>query len=228
MKIVCLSDTHGLHERMTAKIPMGDVLIHAGDATNVGTPDEVDQFLRWFGAQPHPHKILVAGNHDRLFEDSPDIAELLLLMHHGDITYLQDSGVEIGGLKFWGSPWQPAFMHWSFNLPRKGAALRRAWNKIPLDTDVLITHCPPHGVLDEVRPRPTGWGEPDSGSGPLGCEELAIRMASLKPRLHVFGHIHDGYGREERGGVTCVNASICVESYRPTNKPIVVTLSGRR
>jgi len=142
-----------------------------------------------------------------------------------DVIYLQDSGCEIEGLRFWGSPWQPWFMDWAFNLPRKGEKLRAKWNLIPMDTDVLITHGPPYGVLDEVRPRMTAWGPAEEGSGHLGCEELAIRLAAVRPRVHVFGHIHDGYGIHKQAGTTYVNASICTEEYRPTNPPIVIDLT---
>lgn len=214
MEIVCLSDTHNLHREL--RVPDGDVLIHAGDATGQGSFKEVAAFLRWMDALPHRHKILVAGNHDWLFQRDSDIARMILQDHPG-ITYLQDSGCEVEGLLIWGSPWQPWFMSWAFNLPRGGQAIREAWNRIPVATDVLVTHGPPHGVLDQV-----GQGES------LGCEELSIRLAAVKPRLHVFGHIHDGYGQAKRGQTTFVNASICDEDYRPVNPPIVVRVSTAR
>lgn len=152
MRLVCISDTHNTHK--TLNIPRGDILIHAGDATGQGTSLEVNRFLAWFSTRPHRHKILVAGNHDWLFQHDPDGAAQLLRANPG-ITYLQDSGVEIEGVKFWGSPWQPWFCDWAFNLPRNGPALRQVWNKIPLDTEVLITHGPPRGMLDQVwRPSP--------------------------------------------------------------------------
>lgn len=210
MRLVCISDTHMTHKAMT--IPDGDVLIHAGDATSQGLSLEVQHFLEWFAAQPHPHKILIAGNHDWLFQRHPEMSAQLLAAHPG-ITYLEDSGVEIEGVRFWGSPWQPWFLDWAFNLPRKGEALRETWNRVPMDTDVLITHGPPHGVLDQVH-----------GGPHLGCEELRIRLASVRPRLHIFGHIHDSYGVAKSRRTTYVNACSCDEDYRPTLRPIVLDL----
>jgi predicted phosphohydrolase len=193
-------------------LPEGEVLIHAGDATTAGTPDEVDRFLGWFASHPHPHKILIAGNHDWLFMRDPDLA-LRLLEKHPSITYLQDSGVEIQGVKFWGAPWQPAFMNWAFNLPRGGQGLRDVWDLIPPDTNVVITHGPPHGVLDQAH-----------GGPHLGCEELMLRLATIKPRLHIFGHIHGGFGVAESHSTLHVNASTCTEAYRSVNRPIVLDL----
>jgi Icc-related predicted phosphoesterase len=115
-------------------------------------------------------------------------------------------------------------MDWAFNLPRSGTRIREKWNLIPLDTDVLITHGPGHGILDAVRPRMTPWGMEEEGRGPLGCEELAIRLASVKPLLHVFGHIHDGYGFHQKDGTTYINASICDEAYKPVHPVLVVDL----
>lgn len=211
MRIVCVSDTHMAHRGLA--VPEGDVLVHAGDATSTGTADEVDRFLGWFSAQKHPHKILIAGNHDWLFQQAPDIAHLLLEKHQG-ISYLQDSGVVIEGVRFWGSPWQPWFCDWAFNLPRKGQRIREARNQIPMGTDVLVTHCPPHGILDQVH-----------GGEHLGCEELAIRLAMVKPRVHLFGHIHDSFGVAQSTTTTYINACVSTESYKPANPPIVVDLS---
>lgn len=219
MRLICLSDTHGMQDHF--KVPDGDVLVHAGDFCSIGTEREVHKFAKWLGRQPHRWKIIVAGNHDRFFQQQPELARDYL---EPDFIYLQDSGCEIEGIRFWGSPWQPWFMNWAFNLPRQGVALREKWNLIPIDTEVLITHCPPHGILDEVRPRMTGWGMPEEGSGRLGCEDLAIRLASVRPRLHVFGHIHDGYGFLQKNGTTYVNASICNEDYAPRNPVLMVDL----
>ena len=213
MRIVLLSDTH-THQGLS--IPAGDVLVHAGDATSTGTPDEVERFLQWFDAQPHRRRLFIAGNHDWLFQRQPDRAARMLAGHPG-ITYLQDAGVEIDGLRFYGSPWQPEFCQWAFNLPRRGQALREVWARIPEGTEVLITHGPPHGTLDQVR-----------GGLHLGCEDLAARVAAVRPRLHVFGHIHDGFGVRRSGKTVFVNASTCDEAYRPINPPVIVDLLADR
>lgn len=211
MRLICISDTHRAHRNLI--LPDGDVLIHAGDATGKGGLDEVASFLFWFSSQPHPHKILIAGNHDWLFQTHPNLAAGLL-DDCPDITYLQDSGIEIEGIKLWGSPWQPWHLDWAFNLPRNGRLLREAWEQIPIETDVLITHGPPHGTLDR-----------NFSGDHVGCEALTQRLALVEPRLHVFGHIHSGYGKVQRGPVTYVNACICADAKKPLNKPTVVDLS---
>jgi Icc-related predicted phosphoesterase len=210
MKIVCISDTHNCNELID--VPEGDVLIHAGDATTVGNVEQITAFNNWFSNLPHKYKIFVAGNHDWLFETDNRFARTLL---SDSIIYLQDSSVEIEGLKIYGSPWQPRFYDWAFNLNR-GAELAAKWKLIPADTDILITHGPPHGILDEVERQ--FWTEN------TGCEELRKRVEIVKPKLHVFGHIHCGYGEKEEFGVKFVNASNCDEEYQPTQLPIVVDL----
>lgn len=208
MRIVCLSDTHNFSGQIV--VPDGDVLIHAGDATISGTQLEIEQFLNWYSSQPHKYKIFVAGNHDWLFETDNRIARLLTAKFN--VKYLQDSSTEIEGLKIYGAPWQPRFFDWAFNLNR-GREMAEKWNLIPNDTDVLITHGPPFGILDTT---PRG----DSA----GCEELRKRVEDLRPKLHIFGHIHHGYGTIEKFEVRFVNASVCDETYEPNNPPIVIDL----
>lgn len=210
IRIICLSDTHNRHEQIN--VPDGDILIHAGDATNRGTIDEIVLFDEWFSNLPHPHKIFVAGNHDWLFETNNIRARKLL---DSSIYYLQDSTVEIENLKIYGSPWQPRFYDWAFNLNR-GAELAEKWKLIPDETDVLITHGPPNGILDEVQRRYFVEN--------TGCEELRKRVETIRPRLHVFGHIHCGYGTMETFGTKFVNAANCDEFYQPTNAPVIVDL----
>ena len=204
MRIVCISDTHEQHERIV--VPNGDMLICAGDVTANGSTIALQRFGRWMQQQPHAHKILIAGNHDWCFERN---GQSLL---PPDIHYLQDSAIVIAGLRVWGSPWQPRFYDWAFNLDR-GPRLAAKWALIPADTDILVTHGPPMGTLD-LTPR----------GDRAGCEALAARLEHLRVRLHVFGHIHHSYGVVERGGRISVNASICDEGYRAANAPVVVEL----
>lgn len=215
MKIVCLSDTHNCNEQIT--VPDGDILLHAGDATIRGTQPEVEDFLGWFSELPHPNKIFVAGNHDWLYETNNHFARSITA--NFNIKYLQDSFTEIEGLKIYGSPWQPRFFDWAFNLNR-GAELAEKWQLIPNDIDILITHGPPNGILDEVERK--YWTEN------TGCEELRKRVEEIstlgKLKLHLFGHIHCGYGQTEQFGVKFVNASSCDEEYKPTQPPIVVEI----
>ena len=208
MKLVLLSDTHGRHRHFTT--PPGDILIHAGDIMTDGyRAGEIEDFNEWLGEQPQPVKISIAGNHDRLFESNIETKELLT-----NATYLRDSGVTIGGVKFWGSPAQPEFCDWAFNY-RRGAHIDRVWQQIPDDTDVLITHGPPFGIQD--------WSHPRKRPN-LGCEDLKRAVQRVKPKLHVFGHIHGGYGEFNDGTTHFVNASLLDERYQPVNQPIVVEI----
>ncbi|KAI9910467.1 hypothetical protein PsorP6_010655 [Peronosclerospora sorghi] len=227
MKVVCVSDTHGLHEDARA-IPPGDVLVHAGDFTDTGERSEVLAFNAFLGRLPHRYKLVIAGNHessfDRAFypkfwyqyghrqEYDPDEVRALLT----NALYLEDQAVVIEGYVFYGTPWQPEFCNWAFNLPR-GEALRRHWRRIPTDTDVLITHTPPMGHGDLV------------GDHHVGCEDLLHEVEHrVRPKLHVFGHVHEGYGQSFSPDheITYLNASTCTHSYEPVNPPFVFELTG--
>jgi hypothetical protein len=132
----------------------------------------------------------------------------------GLVIYLQDSGARVAGLDVWGSPWQPWFHDWAFNLPR-GAALAEKWALVPEGVHVLVTHGPPLGVLDRV------WD-----SRRVGCEELARALERIRPRLHLFGHIHEAYGTRRENGVLSVNACTCNLFYRAVNPAVVVDWDG--
>ena len=206
MKIVCISDTHGRHEDVI--LPDGDVLIHAGDVSSSGQTFQIEFFLKWFSNQPHKYKIFIAGNHDWYFED--DTTSHLKIP--SNIIYLNDSGCEIEGLKIWGSPIQPEFCNWAFNRER-GKAIKKHWDLIPNDTDVLITHGPPYKIFDKVI-----------RGGNVGCEELRKKVLEVNPLIHVFGHIHEGYGYYKDGVTTFVNASLLNHRYYLANAPVIVNL----
>jgi Icc-related predicted phosphoesterase len=207
MRIVCLSDSHGQHRAVP--IPPGDVVIHAGDVSKRGENEELADFLDWFGGLPHRYKIFVGGNHDFLLEDAPrDFARMV----PDNCLYLNDSGVEIEGITVWGSPITPFFFDWAFNRHR-GADIRKHWDLIPARLDILVTHGPPYGILDR-----TARGQR------VGCEELLSVVERLRPRLHLFGHIHEAYGQVEMDGTRFVNASVLDLHYRRVNAPVVVEL----
>ena len=187
-RIVCVSDTHGWHE--LTEVPDGDILVHGGDILRHGGLEDVDEFNRWLGKLPHKHKVVICGNHDWCFQEKPAEARARLT----NAIYLQDSGCEIEGLTFYGTPWTPLFCDWSFMLSE--AELAAKWALIPPRVDVLITHGPPHGILDM-----TGRGEC------AGSATLFDRVREVKPRLHVFGHIHEAAGRFDHDGTIFLNAS---------------------
>lgn len=184
-----MADTHLYHQDL--EVPEGDVLVHAGDMTRSGTPVQLAEVAAWLRGFSHPHKIVVAGNHDRALEYDPVSARSLF----DGLTYLQDASVTIDGVKFYGSPWQPEFHSWAFNLPR-GPEIAKRWAAIPDDTDVLITHGPPRGIGDRC-----GMDER------AGCEDLLARVRVVKPRLHLFGHIHQDRGQWTIGDTHFANVT---------------------
>lgn len=248
MKIVCVSDTHTYGNLLD--LPDGDMIIHAGDHTFTGRFEETKAALRWFNSLPYKYKIMIAGNHDFYYDDSiksghefrdwrvdkPMSKEQIIQEFAPDAIYLEDSGVEIEGLKIYGSPWQPWYYDWAFNFPGNKTrwdryapiehdreTARKTWDKIPDNVDILVTHTPAFGILDRAE-----------DSTKLGCPELKNRLSFLpKLKLHVFGHIHEAYGIEVSGDfhevgqvIKFVNASACNLNYEPNNlnKPVVVEI----
>jgi Icc-related predicted phosphoesterase len=221
MRITFISDTHTKHNQVTSSLPGGDVLIHAGDISSMGYRNEIQDFIKWFsGLENYKHKIFIAGNHDWGFQTEPKATEHLLELNPG-CEYLQDNLFLIGDetddyadmVKVWGSPWQPEFYNWAFNLPRQGWELGVHWNQIPEDTEILITHGPPFGHLDTVKSNPTFN---------TGCELLRERVDVVRPKIHVFGHIHTGYGYKFDGNTHFFNAAVLDEQYYFTQKPMTV------
>jgi predicted phosphohydrolase len=219
VRIVAVADTHLFHGELV--VPDGDVFVHAGDMCRGGSIVELELAARWILALPHRHKVIVSGNHDWAFAESP--AEACAVF--GDaVHYLQDSGCTIEGVRFWGSPWQPEYNDWAFNLPR-GEALAAKWALIPEGIDVLVTHGPPAGV-----------GDRSSYAGREGCAELRARVQALRPKLHLFGHIHEDGGVVEEDGVTYANVTTWECERQPTVidvdergvVPVIVPPHGRR
>lgn len=206
MRIVAVADTHLFHPELV--VPEGDVFVHAGDLCRGGDLEELAEAAAWIAGLPHRHKVVVAGNHDWAFVHAPDLARALFA--RDGVVYLEDAACVLDGVTFWGSPWQPAFNDWAFNLPR-GPALAAVWARIPDRTDVLITHGPPAGVLDRS---PVG--------GRAGCADLMDRVRAAVPRLHLFGHIHQDGGFVHDPGTATAFANVTTwECERP---PTVIDL----
>ncbi len=201
MRLVCMADTH-LYASDGWDVPDGDLLIHAGDLLRRGTLAELAVAARWLEGLPHRHKVVVAGNHDWCFAREPSAATAAL---GPSVHYLQDNGVELAGVSIWGSPWQPEFCDWAFNLPR-GEALAERWAQIPARLDVLVTHGPPRGYGDQV------------GDRREGCDDLLAAVDRTRPAFHLFGHIHEDGGLWRRGPTTVAN----VTSWECMRGPTVV------
>ncbi len=205
MKFVFLSDTHSKHDQVT--VPEGDCLVHCGDMSSRGDLYEIEKFSLFIKKLPHKHKIIIAGNHDFSFEDERKQEAEELIKTAGAI-YLNDSGTQIEGVNFWGSPVQPWFYAWAFNRER-GQEIKQHWDLIPANTDVLMTHGPPYGILDKTL------------LGKLvGCEELLKKVKEVKPKIHAFGHIHESAGVLEKDGTIFINASNLNRQYQYQNPPI--------
>lgn len=216
IKVVCMSDSH---TQLPRALPMGDILIHAGDWSNNGSIPDLIKFCDFIksASLKYRHVIVIAGNHDWCAQNMPQLVQEHI--EKAGAIYLNDSGVVVNGIKIWGSPVTPWFFDWAFNKNR-GEQIQQHWDLIPDDTQILITHGPPHGIGDTLSIR---------GSNPgahVGCYNLMStiddRLKNLK--LHVFGHIHEGHGIYGKSGITYVNAAILDDRYQQVNNPVIVEL----
>ena len=202
--IICsLSDTHGFHRKV--KIPSCDVLVCAGDITLNGEAHTLFDFINWFQEQPAKKKVCVFGNHETKKAERELAASL---MRDNGIHYLEDSGVEIDGIHFWGHPWSVE-CGWAFGLSEKQA--KEKYSRIPKQINVLVGHGPAYGIMDDYRH--------------FGSKELLLALHHL-PNLKLFihGHTHSGHGQTTLGNIKIVNASICTNGYEPLNNPITIEI----
>jgi predicted phosphohydrolase len=201
MRVLHLSDTHSLHRRLS-DLPSADIIIHSGDISYAGTEKEVADFVEWFGALDYECKIFIAGNHDFCLERKS--AESIRQFLPDNCFYLCNSGVTVGNMRFWGIPF--------FFSDDASGEYRNMIEQIPGDTDVLITHRPPLGILDNAN------------NITFGCPDLLQRVLDIRPRYHLFGHIHDAYGTVGSKHITFVNASMVNEDYTLQNAPFLLML----
>lgn len=219
-----MSDTHGRHGHF--ELEGGDFLLHSGDVSSRGRPEEILTFINWLEMQDYRHLVWIPGNHD--WDLEKNFAYWKSECDKRGIHLLNDSGVVLDGIKIWGSPVQPWFHSWAFNRARTQKEATRLhgwikphWDMIPEDTEILLTHGPPMGIGDEVtNVMGTSYNPPQH----VGCEELLKRIKETQIKLHVSGHIHEGRGHHYEGPVTYVNASSLDRMYYPVGKkPMRVT-----
>jgi len=226
VRFVLISDTHNRTDEL--HLPEGDILLHAGDFTMFGFPSEVDQFNEFLGREKHKfkHVIVICGNHELTFdpngcdaafvhldEETRKVDHRFLKEKLTNYTYIEDASINVMGFNIYGSPWQPEFGKWAYNLQRGQPCLDK-WNLIPDNTNILITHGPP-----------LGYGDLCSSRMRAGCTELLYTIQQrVKPMMHVFGHIHEAFGLWTDDVTTYVNASTCTLRYKATNPPIVIDL----
>lgn len=189
LRIVAVSDTHELHREL--ELPNGDLLIHAGDFTMFGKSlQALLDFNAWLGELPHAHKVVVPGNHEFLLEAEPELCRVIT-----NATVLVNDYTMVRGVKIWGSPVTPVNGAFGRGDPRDR---ERMYSAIPEDVDILITHGPPYGILDST----------DESAEPAGDRELRNTVRRVKPRLHIFGHIHAGYGVLPTRHTMFINAAL--------------------
>jgi predicted phosphohydrolase len=207
--LVLMADTHELHREV--EVPAGDVLIHAGDFTMFSRSElAISDFNDWLGNLPHRHKIICGGNHELFLSADPERRSLI-----SNARVLLDEGVElVEGLRLWASPVTPGYGD-AFGMISPEARARH-WAKVP-EVDVLITHGPPLGVLDR---------SPGQGEG-IGDPELLAAVQRIRPLLHVFGHVHAGYGQISVGGTLHVNCALLGMDGAIAHPPVVLRIPRR-
>lgn len=208
LTLVVLSDTHALHRDLD--VPDADILIHAGDFTMFSRSNQaIVDFDAWLGELPHRHKLVVPGNHEFFLEKYESPMHVLR-----NARILVNKKIEIDGLRFWGSPVTP-LGNGAFGMASP-IERRNLYRQIPDGTDVLITHGPPYGILDSA---------PGSDHH-AGCEELFEAVKRVRPKLHIFGHIHPGYGTLSDGMTTFVNASLMGPYGALDRRPLLFEFKG--
>lgn len=207
IRLVLMSDTHGHHRQV--EVADGDLLIHAGDFTFFnGSTFAIRDFSDWLGQLPHRSKVLIPGNHDSGFVD-PAFRELIT-----EATLLINEGTVMQGLRIWGSPCTPN--DWGVFGPGTAQEREGLFSRIPEDTDILVTHGPPRGILDQSA----------LGGKHQGCDQLLTAVRRVRPRVHVFGHVHQHYGMVRSAGTLFVNAALAASDYSIAKCPIVLEIAN--
>lgn len=222
LRIVHISDTHNCHQNVA--VPDGDMVVHTGDFTNYGLEYEVDQFFKWWNSLYHPFKILVPGNHDMCADVTRSHTgkiepwyEKILNNYTNKLPYLNHyllhKSCKIWGINFFGSPYIPSSkekVYHRFGFTKNRSEVGSQWSDIPKDTDILVTHGGPFGRQDFAMTPMYG--------GPAGCERLRFQVEVVRPKLHLFGHIHEAHGTCFDDHTTYSNASMIDSGYNIVNR----------
>ena len=225
VKVTCISDTHLEHKRLTKKLvnhsSSPSVFIHAGDFTNFGNIEKIEEVFYWVSDLPYDHLLMICGNHE--VKVSENDAMLKPLAASYGIQLIHNEVVEIEGFKFYGEPRSREFFNWGWSY-NPGQEAEEVWAKLPEDIDVLVTHGPPHGCCDFI---PTIDLHTLKPVGHQGCISLRRAIEEKKPRYVVCGHIHEGYGTSLINETTVINAAIMNKNYVPVNDPVTFELRKR-
>ena len=206
--VVLISDTHALHREV--EVPPGDLFIHAGDFTmDSRSADALIDFNEWLGELPHRFRLVIPGNHDGVVEHESR-RQLI-----SNATLLINDSIEIMGLQVWGSPTTPLLGEAFGMISDRDRA--KLYSRIPDDTDILVTHGPPYGILDQAP----------GSEHHQGCPQLLNAVRRVHPILHVFGHVHGGYGTFNTQDTLFVNAALPGHGFDLSNRPQVFKIPRR-
>lgn len=203
MKILFISDTHNKHHSFNfsdEKYSEVETIVHSGDFSH--NIQQFDDFMIWYSELPFKNKIIIPGNHEELVQEDEEM--FYRTCKELNIIGLIDKEVVIDGIKFYGSSWTPMFYDWAYM--KEDYLLDQYWDKIPNNTNVLITHGPSYGILDTV----CGY----YGMKSVGSKTLADTIDRLKElKIHTFGHIHEGRGKYKENKILRINASSVDRNY---------------
>lgn len=219
IKIVAISDVHGKWNKIT--IPECDILISTGDFSFQGEVDMIKRFHSWLDEQPAKHIISVMGNHEKFVEKNFELAKKIATEVCPSVHFMEEGLLEIEGLRIWCSAITPYFFNWAYNR-YPGDEIQKHWDKIPNEIDILATHGPAYGILDGVPEYNYDLEKMEVRH--CGCPQLLEKILEIKPKFHLSGHIHEGWGTYFGEHTTFINSAICDANYKPNNKPIIFSI----
>lgn len=214
MLIYAISDTHNRYKDLV--VPQCDILISCGDYSFQGTKSETFNFHKWLDQQDARYIISIMGNHELGVEADFVTSKFIAEGACPGVRFIEEGLIEIEGLKIWCSAFTPAFCDWAYNV-YSTEDLKKHWNRIPEGVDIVATHGPPYGMLDVVF-------SPPSYEEHAGCRELWDAIMRVKPKAHIFGHLHYSYGQKEFNGIKFYNVANCNDAYKIARQPTEIIL----